>query len=104
MPTSAQDASITFGATTLSEVIDYAVDCNVANRDPLDSGSVVVRAFARSIPTINFGRRGLLTVSHAGTVVFKAGAVAERIRIDAATNDVLRYTLVFRVLFPSRNY
>ncbi len=104
MPTSAQDASITFGATTLSQVIDYSVDANVATRDPLESGSVTVRAFARSIPTLSFGARGVLTISHSGNVVFRAGVVAQRIRIDAVTNDVLRYTLVFRIIYPFRNY
>jgi hypothetical protein len=104
MPTSAQDASITWGSVTLSQVIDYTVDCAFNARDPGEAGSVVVRAYANSIPPDQLGRYLTLTISHGGVIKFKAACVAERVRIEARTNDVLRYALTFRIYFPHRSY
>lgn len=105
MPTPAQDASITWGQYALTEVIDYSVDALVSyGRDFGDCGSVTIRSFSNAIPPQFFGYYGPLTIRHNGVVTFKAGCIAERVRIDAAPNDVLRYVVSFRILWPSRSY
>lgn len=108
MPISAQDATITWGnfsPYTLTEVIDYTVDTAVGYaREPGDFGTVTVRSLTNALPSTQFGRYRMLTIEHNGTVVFKAGCVADRLRIEAVTNDVLRYVVTFRVIYPSRNF
>lgn len=108
MPISAQDASIvwgTFAPVTLTEVIDYSVDASISfAREPGDYGTVTIRSLTNALPSSQFGKYRLLTISHNGTVVFKAGCVADRLRIEAVTNDVLRYVVTFRVVQPSRNF
>lgn len=105
MPTSAQNATITWGSTTLTEVTDYKVEAAVTfSRDHGDCGSVVVRALANPIPPSRYGYYDRLTISHGGVVVFQAACVAERVTLEAVTNDVLRYAAVFRIVWPMRSY
>lgn len=105
MPTSAQDASITWGSVTLTEVTDYTVDAVTSyGASHGDYGTVTVRSLGNAISPSLFGYYRLLTISHKGVVVFKAGCVVERVRIEAATNGVLQYAIAFRVVYPSRAY
>lgn len=108
MATSAQNASITFVAGTatysLAEVADYTVDA-VTNytADHGEYGTVVVRSYANSIPKLQWGSYGMLTISHSGTEVFKAAAVVDRLRIEAQTNDVVRWATAFKLFYIDRS-
>jgi hypothetical protein len=105
MPTPAQNATITWGSFTLSEVTEYAVDATVAyGRNVGDCGTVTVRALANPIPAAYYGYYGLLTIAHAGVIKFKGACICERITIEATRNDVLRHAFVFRIYYPLRNY
>lgn len=104
MPTAAQNATITWGSFTLSEVTDYVVDATVTyGRNVGDCGTVTVRALANPITPAYYGYYGLMTIAHAGVARFKAACILERVTIEAARNDVLRYAFVFRIYYPLRS-
>ena len=104
MPTSAQGASIYFGGTQLTEVIEYSVEANVSLAQHGDFGQVTVRAMDNAVPWSSYGAYKTLSILHGGNYVFRGGCVLERIKIDARRNDILYFSMVFRIVYPSRLY
>jgi|688.fasta_scaffold767030_2 hypothetical protein len=107
MATSAQNATVTWGGTVvLSEVTAYAVDQTVSfGVQHGDAGAVQISFLGTgSFPTSEYGKFRLLEIKHGNTVVFRGGCVAERIRIEAQRNDIVRMALTFRIVRPLRNY
>lgn len=97
----AQNATVTFGSTTLSEVSAYRVNANPAAVRVGDFGTVEVASFSQ-LPKSDYFRYRILTISHGTTEVFRAACVCTGVRVDAVVNDVVRFATQFNIAYISR--
>lgn len=97
----AQNATVTFGNTTMSEVAAYRVNANPAAVRVGDFGTVEVQSFSQ-LPKSDYYRFRVLTISHGTTEVFKAGCLCTGVRVDAVVNDVVRFATQFNIAYISR--
>lgn len=102
MATNAQNAVVTFGGQTLSEVSQYDVRFTPwsAGRRNGYYGTVEIQAFA-PLPNANLYNIRRLEISHSGAITFRAACYLSDYRMTAQRNDVIRYVMVFTIYWPA---
>ncbi len=97
----AQNATITFGSDTISEVSAYRVASLPSALKVGEFGTVEVQSYTQ-LPSSALRRYRVLTISHGTTQVFRGTCLVQGVRVDASVNDVVRYTTTFAVLWIPR--
>ena len=101
MPTYSQNANVTFGDQSLTEVTSYDIRMTPWGTRDRTFGTVEVQAFD-PMPSARLYSLSRLTISHQGVEVFRGACYLTDYQIRAVGNDVVRYVMSFTIYYIQR--